>query len=150
MHFFYANVPAEAPTTDTSLLGASSRCSKCGTTKKSDRHSCCAPGGAWFKNCGDAGDKTFDHTWAEGIHACKDYGSSVSEESPQYAMHHPIEVVGCQFNNTQSHDETKQETHTYSYESMSDDGTTRPEDCFGLFKATIFIYVLSITPINLI
>ena len=46
-------------------------CPKCGTTKKSGKLSCCARDGAWFKNCGDAGDKKFDHTWVEGIEACK-------------------------------------------------------------------------------
>ena len=49
----------------------SSACSKCGTVKKSGKHSCCARGGAWFKKCGDVGDKNVDHTWAEGVQACK-------------------------------------------------------------------------------
>ena len=46
-------------------------CLKCGTTKKSGKQSCCARGGDWFKQCGDAGDQKFDHTWAEGIQSCK-------------------------------------------------------------------------------
>ena len=46
-------------------------CPKCGTVKKSGKRSCCARGGGWFKNCGDVGDTKFDHTWAEGIQACK-------------------------------------------------------------------------------
>ena len=45
-------------------------CPKCGITKKSSKRSCCARGGAWFKNCGDDSDSEFDHTWAEGIQAC--------------------------------------------------------------------------------
>merc|ERR1712032_118749 len=49
----------------------SSMCTKCGTTMKSGKASCCAPGGAWFKKCGDPGDSNFDHTWFEGIQACK-------------------------------------------------------------------------------
>ena len=43
----------------------------CGVTKKSGKHSCCAPGGSWFQNCGDFGDSKFDHTWDEGAEACK-------------------------------------------------------------------------------
>ena len=39
--------------------------------KKSDKRSCCARGGAWFKNCGDADETKFDHTWLEGIQACR-------------------------------------------------------------------------------
>ena len=59
-------------TTSLSLAsGIGSRCVECGTTKKSGKLSCCARGGSWFKNCGDGGDSKFDHTWAEGIQACK-------------------------------------------------------------------------------
>ena len=46
-------------------------CSKCGTVKKSGKLSCCARGGAWFQKCGDAAGRNVDHTWAEGIEACK-------------------------------------------------------------------------------
>ena len=46
-------------------------CPKCGSVKKSRERSCCARGGAWFKACGDVGDSQFDHTWADGIQACK-------------------------------------------------------------------------------
>ena len=46
-------------------------CRKCGITNKSGKLSCCARGGAWFKKCGDAGDSNFDHTWLEGVLACK-------------------------------------------------------------------------------
>ena len=48
-----------------------SRCPRCGTINKSGKRSCCARGGAWFRNCGDAGNTKFDHTWVEGIQACK-------------------------------------------------------------------------------
>ena len=44
-------------------------CPKCGTLKKDGKLSCCAPGGAWFKNCGDG--QMFQYTWADGIDACK-------------------------------------------------------------------------------
>ena len=46
-------------------------CPQCGTFKKSGRVSCCAPGGAWFKNCGGLGKKNVDHTWFEGAKLCK-------------------------------------------------------------------------------
>ena len=54
----------------------SGTCPKCGTIKKSGKRSCCARGGTWFKKCGDEGDTTFDHTWTEGIEACKSKFSS--------------------------------------------------------------------------
>ena len=46
-------------------------CSKCGIFKKSGISSCCAPGGAWFKNCGGAGNNNVDHRWSEGKQTCK-------------------------------------------------------------------------------
>ena len=46
-------------------------CPKCGTFKKSGRASCCAPGGAWYKNCGGIGNKHVGHSWSEGAQACQ-------------------------------------------------------------------------------
>merc|ERR1712210_217470 len=46
-------------------------CPKCGTFKKSGRVSCCAPGGAWYKNCGGDANKNVDHKWLEGTEACR-------------------------------------------------------------------------------
>ena len=42
-------------------------CSKCGTFKKSGRVSCCAPGGAWFKNWGGGWEqKRWSHLVGRG------------------------------------------------------------------------------------
>ena len=68
LHDFLPSSPAGSMRRITTK--ASTICSVCGTLKDGKR-SCCAPGGAWFMNCGDAGDSNFDHTWAEGINACK-------------------------------------------------------------------------------
>ena len=46
-------------------------CPKCAVIKKSGELSCCAPGGAWFKNCGTSGNSNTEHTWVEGVQACK-------------------------------------------------------------------------------
>ena len=56
--------------TSTTIPNANS-CTNCGTFEKSGRASCCAPGGAWYKNCGGAGNNNADHRWFEGIDACK-------------------------------------------------------------------------------
>ena len=45
-------------------------CSKC-VTNKAGKSTCCARGGSWFQKCGDPGDSKFEHTWAEGLLACK-------------------------------------------------------------------------------
>ena len=64
----------QAPVT-TSIVAATIAnkitCPKCGTFEKTGRHSCCAPGGAWFKNCGGAGNINAEHRWIEGVEACK-------------------------------------------------------------------------------
>ena len=46
-------------------------CSKCGTFEKSGRVSCCAPGGAWYKNCGGAKNRIVEHRWFDGLKACE-------------------------------------------------------------------------------
>lgn len=60
---------------DTRTQGISSSnemaCPECATFKKSGRASYCAPGGAWFKNCGGARNRNADHSWFEGIRACE-------------------------------------------------------------------------------
>ena len=33
--------------------------------------SCCAPNATWYENCGTAGDSDFEHTWDEGLEACR-------------------------------------------------------------------------------
>ena len=50
---------------------ASHACFKCGIIAKSDRSSCCGRGGAWFGDCGSAGNAERRHTWYEGIQVCK-------------------------------------------------------------------------------
>ena len=60
---------AAATATTVATIGAV--CSKCGAMKKSGKSSCCGRGGSWFKTCGSAGNSNFDHTWYEGIQACK-------------------------------------------------------------------------------
>ena len=47
------------------------QCLLCGKLKNNGKLSCCAPGGSWFRKCGNTGDSKFDHTWLEGIEACK-------------------------------------------------------------------------------
>ena len=55
---------------ETTVANIVSPCPQCDIVKKSGLFSCCARGGAWFKNCGDPGDESFAHTWDEGIDAC--------------------------------------------------------------------------------
>ena len=56
----------------------SSACPKCGTIAKSGKISCCGRGGSWFGNCGSNGNAKLDHTWYEGIQACKTLSQSTT------------------------------------------------------------------------
>ena len=49
----------------------SSVCPICGVIKRSGKMSCCGRGGSWFGKCGSAGSTKLDHTWYEGLQACK-------------------------------------------------------------------------------
>ena len=62
---------AASPSTLSVASANMQTCSKCGTFKRSTRISCCAPGGAWYGNCGGANDKNFGHSWLEGMETCK-------------------------------------------------------------------------------
>ena len=69
-----ARTPIRTPVSTsaiTSMIASTKACLKCGVFKKSGRASCCAPGGAWYKNCGGYGNKHVDHSWPEGMKACK-------------------------------------------------------------------------------
>ena len=60
----------KTPTGTTTTLTVSA-CPRCGTIAKSGQMSCCGRGGSWFKSCGGAGNTKLQHTWYEGIQACK-------------------------------------------------------------------------------
>ena len=81
-------------------------CPKCGTFRKSGRASCCAPGGAWYKNCGGRGSKSVDHRWSEGVKACKrKYNNVQLYDETVTAERFPICFPDqCSQINTNSHD----------------------------------------------
>ena len=70
--FIYIPLPLGVATTVATIVA---ECSACAVINKSGKYSCCARGGAWFNNCGRAGDTTFGHTWTEGLKACKSVAS---------------------------------------------------------------------------
>ena len=53
-----------------------SACPKCGVIAKSGKSSCCGRGGSWFKSCGSTVNAKLQHTWYEGIQACKTLAQS--------------------------------------------------------------------------
>ena len=117
-------------------------CPKCGTSKKTGKRSCCASSGAWFKNCGDVGDTKFDHTWTEGIRACKGLVTLVPVQSTLERMLHHARVFVYPHKTAQLRNATQQQTNRYSTGSMSDTGTSDPETHVGVAKVLIYICVL--------
>ena len=129
------------PTVTLATIASSNNgeCPKCGAAKKSGRSSCCAPGGAWFKNCGDAGDTTFNHTWAEGVHACKGVGSSVSAEKPQQLVLDHIEgIIPYELHYIRTQNIAQ---HQRNARSSSNADTTCFQDYVGPTRTVFFICV---------
>ena len=61
-------------------------CSQCAHLKQSGKPSCCAPGGAWYNNCGNAGDLDVRHTWVDGMQACNAFARTSSGEAGARAV----------------------------------------------------------------
>ena len=116
----------------------SSECPKC-VTNKAGKRSCCARGGAWFNNCGDADDKQFDHTWNQGIHVCRQ--ASVSIELSLKVIRHHAGVIFYHVSTAQPRNLTLQKTRIRSGCTFKDD-TTNLEGYFGLSIFSVFMCVL--------
>ena len=126
------------------MLKRRDRCAHCSSTKRSTEMSCCARGGAWFKNCGDFGDMTFDHTWAEGIQACKGFGKSVLLPSSLQLPSHHVRVIDLRLNTFRSRNTTQRQTNLYSPDSVFNTDKTNSQECDQLMKVVVYIHVLLI------
>ena len=111
-------------------------CARCATNKAGKR-SCCARGGAWFKKCGDVGGTQFDHTWVEGMQACKSVMLPV--ESP--VSHHveDLRVIVFPLRTAQPQNSTQLEGEIFRpVMSMSNVGSTDSKDGLGKIVVCIF------------
>ena len=77
--------PVDPDPVDTGT-GTGTGCPTCGTIMKTGQRSCCAPGGSWFNNCGGAGNSNFDHTWVEGISACRGAATLLLKETHSHTI----------------------------------------------------------------
>ena len=140
-------IPTE--TRPTPILHTSSNsnlCPKCGTVKKSGKYSCCARDGAWFKNCGDAGDTNVDHTWAEGIQACKGYDVTVI--AVKSALQETLDQAGTTAyttNTTPWRNVSRHRTSIDPGNNIPEASHTNSKDCRRLRKATIGVSTLLIS-----
>ena len=113
-------------------------CPKCGTIKKSGKRSCCARDGAWFKNCGDGDDTQFDHTWTEGIQACRSARNSFSILPPPKSM---LPIVYFP-KPTELQNVNNQNTNVHHTGVLTNVVVSSYEDCPKLAKTTICISVM--------
>ena len=132
---------ADAPATTSASVPSSKVCPQCGINTKTGKRSCCARGGSWFKNCGDADDTQFDHTWAEGIQVCK---SSENRVSMKAVMLRHMAVSIYPQSSDQGRNSTQEQTSIYRVGSVSTVGITDCEDFVGVSRATACFCVLSI------
>ena len=135
------------PEISASLNSSNKWCPKCGTTNKSGKVSCCARGGSWFKNCGDEGNTKFDHTWAEGVQACKDIVSSVSVQlSPEVMFRHAGATMDrAATTKPQSVLVVQQQTDIPRTVTATRDGVTNGKDCVDLTTAIVVYICVSLT-----
>ena len=114
-------------------------CPKCGTAKKSGKRSCCARDGAWFTNCGDAGDTQFEHTWAEGVEACKGF---VTVSSPLQVLFQRAEVGASLLNVSRSRNATRLHVNMNHTGGVSNAIATGSADCVALAKVVFCICIM--------
>ena len=135
----------ETPATTGLSAIISATCPKCGIIKKSGKHSCCARGGAWFKNCGEVGDTKFDHTWTEGIQACKGFGNSiVLTPPPHFIVRHGRGLI-YPLNTTPIRNITKQHTAVDRVGAVSDEVNAGCEQSFEITKFAICLIGLVVS-----
>ena len=123
--------------TRTYAASSSSGCLKCGTFKKSGKRSCCARGGTWFRKCGDVGDAKLEHTWADGMQACRAFASSVSHGSRQQVKLPHVGVSAYTPSTTQLRVVASKRTNAWPSDRMFDAGIMDPEQRVGLAKVIV-------------
>ena len=121
---------------------ASLACSKCGTMRKSGKRSCCAPGGAWYKNCGSADNAKVGHTWLEGLQTCRDYSGSSSLQSQAKLRQ---EQTWVESNVTHERNDTHQHIVHSPDANTSGDETTDCESFHSLARVVSLISFLFIS-----
>ena len=125
------------------FVASSNECVKCGSALKSGTLNCCARGGAWFKNCGDVGETQFEHTWVEGIQACKEVETSLSVQSP--LRFNVDERNTNQLRNTSQHQE-----NIFCADCRSGAGVVNSEVDIGVADVAVRISVLLIVSSSLV
>ena len=113
-------------------------CPKCVAIKKSGKLSCCAPGGAWFKKCVTSGNSNTEHTWVEGVQACKNVVSLFSgKEESRF-------ILVNQTTTTQHINDADRQTIDSTLPIVHDVPTGNSKDNDQLLHIVVFISILFI------
>ena len=136
--------PADPSTTsqELSLQKTSIKeCPTCAKMKKSGKLSCCARGGAWFKNCGDSDDTKVNHTWTEGIQACSNVVGYISVKSSLQTKFHDEGVMTHAHNNA-----APRRINTSRPDSQSYVDKMKVGGCDGVLRLSVcicFVFIIS-------
>ena len=139
MFFTNAHVCTAAATTiaGTVTTPISITCPKC-ATKKDGKRTCCGRGGSWFQNCGDPGDSKFDHTWFQGIQACKDSASGAAQEQAMLSN----QTTASQQNTIGSAPSSVKNVYgTHTVNSRAYDKLSNICTSISLFLSTLLLYI---------
>ena len=125
-------------TINASVVSSGTSCPNC-ATNNAGKHSCCARGGAWFKNCGDVGETQFDHTWSEGIQACKDFAMLVSGKAPMKVMFRHQEGAVHPVAPSQTRNDTQRHPDIQRPVSVSSTATMESENCNEVLNSVVCV-----------
>ena len=109
-------------------------CPKCGT-KTNGKRSCCLRGGTWFNKCGNPGDAKFEHTWFEGIQACKRI-SSVSLPKAQ------AQAMTLTQTTTSQHPKSDEHPNSDQQKIITDSSNTKSKASEGFIHFTVSTGIL--------
>ena len=117
-------------------------CPQCAVKKKSGKLSCCSSGGAWFNKCADEVDSNFDHTWNEGVQACKHVASS------QIKLKYDA-IITQNLNATQEQIMSNQQTtnsHLRAFEDSASDADTSNSKSLGGITTFTTLFLIMMHP----
>ena len=117
--------------------------------KNSKKTSCCVRGGDWFKQCGDVGDSNFDHTWTEGVQACKLLTRLFLDRAQKQVMRHH-ETTQAQLNTTRDRNGLQEQVIVDSFSvGVSVDGSKEYCEISTITTVFLFAYCLYLHPLSL-
>ena len=110
---------------------------------RSGKLSCCARGGAWFENCGTSDNSNTEHTWVEGVQACKGVVTLFSGEAESQFM------LVNETTTTQQLSDVGRQTIGFTLTAAYDPPTGNSKDNENLLHIIAFTNVLFVLFLNI-